>query len=104
MAPMFNRVTVLRYFQGLTIETKIFAFEVKITQGLEISCPASSEFRVGLNGSMANRVKVETYFQGLLSETKNIAFEVKVVQGLESTRPDGQVTKVGLDGPKDEQG
>ena len=35
MAPMSNRVKVWKYFQGLTIETNNFAFEVKVILGLE---------------------------------------------------------------------
>ena len=104
MAQILSRIKVQRYFQGLTIESKNFAFEVKITQGLESSYPDSLVFRVGLIGSMANMVKIGKYFQGLLSETKNVAFQVKVVPGLESTLIDCQVAKIGLNGPNNQQG
>ena len=35
MAPRANTVKVWKYFQGLTIETKNFAFETKVILGLE---------------------------------------------------------------------
>ena len=35
MAPKTNRVKVSKYFQGLTVETNNFAFEVKVILGLE---------------------------------------------------------------------
>ena len=38
MAPMTNRIEVKKYFCGLTIKTKNFAFEVKVILGLEITC------------------------------------------------------------------
>ena len=36
---MSNRVNVLRYFQGLFIETGSFAFEVKVDFGLKSTIP-----------------------------------------------------------------
>ena len=39
MTPMTNRVKVSRYIKGVTKETNIFAFEVKVTIGLESTCP-----------------------------------------------------------------
>ena len=35
MAPKTNRVKVSKYFQGLTVETNNFAFEVKVILGLK---------------------------------------------------------------------
>ena len=35
MAPKTNRVKVWKYFQGLTIETSNFAFEVQFELGLK---------------------------------------------------------------------
>ena len=35
MAPMINRVEVLKYFKVLTIDTNIFAFEVRVILVLE---------------------------------------------------------------------
>ena len=39
MAPRANTVKVGKYFQGLAIETKNFAFEVQVILGLESTCP-----------------------------------------------------------------
>ena len=39
MAPMTNRVKVLKSFHGLTIEINNFAFEVKFILGLESTIP-----------------------------------------------------------------
>ena len=63
MAPMTNKVKVQKYFQGLTIETNNFAFQVKVILGL------------------------------LTIETNNFAFEAKVIVGLKNTGPDGQKAK-----------
>ena len=74
MAPMTNKVKVWKYFQGLTIETNNFAFQVKVILGL------------------------------LTIETNNFAFEAKVILGLESTCSDGYGAKIGLNGSHDQQG
>ena len=39
MVPKTNRGKVWKYFQGLTIETNNFAFEVKVILGLESTRP-----------------------------------------------------------------
>ena len=39
MTPMTNRVKVSRYIKGVTKETNIFAFEVKVKIGMESTCP-----------------------------------------------------------------
>ena len=50
MAPMTNSVKVKKQFQGLTIETNNFAFEVKGILGLETTCPDGQVTKIGLNG------------------------------------------------------
>ena len=54
---MTNRVKVLKCFQGLTIETNNFAFEVKVILGMERTCPDCYGVEIGLNGPMTNRVE-----------------------------------------------
>ena len=49
MAPMTNRVKVLKCFQGLTIEANNFAFEVKVILGLESTCPDGLGAKIWLN-------------------------------------------------------
>ena len=39
MAPIDNGVKVSGYFQGLTIETNHFTFDVQVILGLESTCP-----------------------------------------------------------------
>ena len=51
MAPMTNRDKVWKYFQGLTIETKNFAFEAKVILGLESTCQDGKGAKIGFNGS-----------------------------------------------------
>ena len=41
MAHRANPVKVWKSFQGLTIDTKNFAFEAKVILGLESNCPDS---------------------------------------------------------------
>ena len=48
--PMTNRVKVWRYFKGVTKETNIFAFEVKVTIGMESTWPEDKVTKIGLNG------------------------------------------------------
>ena len=48
--PMTNRVKVWKYFKGVTKETNIFAFEVKVKIGLESICPEDLVTKIGLNG------------------------------------------------------
>ena len=43
---------------GLTSETEIFAFEVKVILRLKSSFPYSQVATIGLNGPMTNRVEV----------------------------------------------
>ena len=62
MAPMTNRVKVLKYFWGLSIETKIFDFVIKVLPGLETTCPGCQMAKIGLNGPLTIRVKVCKYF------------------------------------------
>ena len=49
---MTNRVKVWKYFQGPTIETKNFAFEVKVILGLESTYPDG----LGATSENANEV------------------------------------------------
>ena len=58
MAPMTGRSKVLRYLYGLTIDTNNFAFDVKVTIGLESNCPCGQVAKLGLNSLIINRVKV----------------------------------------------
>ena len=62
MAPVTNRVKVWKYFEGLTIVTNNFAFEIKDMQGLESTRLGYQGPKIGLNGPMTNRVKVWGYF------------------------------------------
>ena len=48
---MADRVKVWKYFQGLSIDTKNFAFEAKVILGLEITCPDGQGAKIGLYGS-----------------------------------------------------
>ena len=50
---MSNRVNVLRYFQGLFIETGSFAFEVKVDFGLNHTFPGDGV------GGWLEKVKIE---------------------------------------------
>ena len=50
MAPMTNRDKVWQYFQGQTIETDNFAFDVKVILGLESTCADGLGAEIGLNG------------------------------------------------------
>ena len=47
---MTYRVKVLRYFQGLTLETNNFYFVSKVLLGLESTRPACKVAKIGLNG------------------------------------------------------
>ena len=78
-----------KYCQGLTIETNIFASEIKIILGLKSSHPGYQVVEIGLNGPVANRVKFWKYFYGLIIERNNFYFVVKVIPDLENTYPDG---------------
>ena len=71
------------------IETKNFAFVIKVLLSLETTCPDCQVAKIGLNDLMTYRVKVWKHFLGLSIETNNFAFEVNVISGLESTHPDG---------------
>ena len=55
---MTDRVKVSRYFQGLTSETRNFAFDVKVILRLESTRPDSQNAKKGVNGPRTNRVKV----------------------------------------------
>ena len=48
---MTNRVKVWKYFQGLTIETNNFAFEVKLKLGLESTRLDGYGAKIRLDGS-----------------------------------------------------
>ena len=50
MAPMTNKVKFWKYFLGLIIATKNFAFEVKGILGLESTHLESRVAKKGLNG------------------------------------------------------
>ena len=50
MTPMTNRVKVWRYFNGVTKETNIFAFGVKVKIGLESTRLEDYVTKIGLNG------------------------------------------------------
>ena len=50
MTPMTNRDKGWKLFQGLTIETNNFAFQVKVILGLESTCPDGKGAKIGLNG------------------------------------------------------
>ena len=58
MAPMTNRVKVLKFFQGIIIKTRKFTFEVKVILGLESTCQDAQGAKIGLNETRKNRVKV----------------------------------------------
>ena len=49
MAPMTNRVKVMKYFQGLIIETKNFPLEVKVILGLKSTHLESWVVKIWLN-------------------------------------------------------
>ena len=49
MTPMTNRVKVRSCFSGLNIENNNFAFEVKVIQGVESTCPDGQGDKIGLN-------------------------------------------------------
>ena len=58
MAPVTNKGKARKYFQGLTLKTSNFAFEVIL--GLESAHPASFNSRDGrLNAQTAGRKKAE---------------------------------------------
>ena len=59
MAPVTNRVKVLRYFQGLAIVTKSFVFEIKVIRGPESTRLVRQGPDIGLNGLMTNRLRSE---------------------------------------------
>ena len=50
MAPMTNTIKVRRFFYGLAIEIKKFAFEIKVILGLEVTHPSCELAEIGLNG------------------------------------------------------
>ena len=51
MAPMTNRVKVLRFFWILTKDTNNFTFEVKVIIGLESTRLDGFGAKIGLNGT-----------------------------------------------------
>ena len=67
MAPKTDRVKVSKYFQGLTVETNNFAFEVKVILGLKTTflvCRVAGSFgnitnSVGAWGELGNTIDVE---------------------------------------------
>ena len=48
MGPITSRAKFRKYFYGLTIKTKNFAFEAKVILGLEITCPDGYGAMIGL--------------------------------------------------------